>query len=124
MPSNALVSLVSLMGSYLVGGLRSGPYAKSLVPMLAKTDFAEMFSQLPADERQYFTDDPGRWLNFVLSSVDMATRGAEPFFAGDIEYAKGHMSALPRHHEAWLDPTDRRSRRGHPEQIRGSHVPA
>jgi hypothetical protein len=75
--SEALRGLVTLLATYLVEGRRGvSGYAKTIAnPLMARTDFATLYAQLPLPERRYFrrTRDNNTWLNLVL---DAAARAA------------------------------------------------
>ena len=70
--SQALRALLALVATYLAEGQRGvGGYAKTIAnPLMARTDFATMYQQLPLAERRYFgrTRHRDTWLDLALDA--------------------------------------------------------
>lgn len=84
-PSEELRGLLTLVATYLVGGAGSGgqAYLKGIAPLLARTDFAAMYGQLPQDERANFAASPDIFVDLALRAAGLPTADA-PVFAGTI----------------------------------------
>lgn len=78
--SSDLTGLVTLLISYLIAGAdyadksvdvyyRSLPYIKHLTILMARTDFATLFKQLPKNEQVYFKQNPGKWLDMIMNGA-------------------------------------------------------
>jgi hypothetical protein len=113
--SGQLISVLSLMRTDLINGQQNKPYAKSMFPLLAKTDFAKLFDLLP--EAAYYRNNRADWLNLVLHCADMDGEGANPMLSGDIKYAaeaKDAYQSITR--RGWilhiLDGTDLLTQKG------------
>ena len=76
-PSNKLKGLLVMTTQYLLGGATPGVrnHAKNLTWMMARTDFASMFAQLPHSERRYFNADPNRWVHYALVTAGLDNAG-------------------------------------------------
>ena len=76
-PSNKLKGLLAMTTQYLLGGATPGirNHTKSLTWMMARTDFASMFAQLPRSERCYFNEDPDRWVHYALVTAGLDNAG-------------------------------------------------
>ncbi|MFE4538000.1 DUF4157 domain-containing protein [Streptomyces scopuliridis] len=84
-PSDQLRGLLTLTATYLIGGdlSRDQDYVKAIAPMLARTDFAAMYAQLPQEERENFAADPDVFVNAAVQAAGLPTPDA-PVFAGNI----------------------------------------
>jgi hypothetical protein len=75
--SPELRALLALLVTYLVEGKKGlSGYAKTIaMPIMARTDFAKIYSKLPDFERTYFAQTRGKstWLNLVLRAADAST---------------------------------------------------
>jgi hypothetical protein len=70
--TDELHSLLTLVYAYLDMG-RSGlvsAYAKTIAPVMARTDFATIFGLLDPPNRAYFQADPDRWISLVKTHPD------------------------------------------------------
>jgi hypothetical protein len=78
----ALRGMVSITTLYLRGtdNIRAG-LAKNSTPILARTDFAKMFSLLPRPQRNYFVANKAQWVALVLNAAGMNGKGTQPLFA-------------------------------------------
>ncbi|MCG8475994.1 MAG: hypothetical protein MI784_11050 [Cytophagales bacterium] len=89
--SDALKGLLTLVLFYLFAGFRgSKVYAKASMALLARTDFARMFSLLPENEKEFLAANGGSaWLELVKSSVPEGMRDfSQSFFSGGIFNAR------------------------------------
>lgn len=86
-PSPELISLMALMISYLRMGMRNLAYAKTVAPLMARTNFAKLFDMIP--EKNYYTSYPAEFRDMVLFAAGVAGTGATPFFSG----ASTHVDA-------------------------------
>lgn len=84
-PSEELRGLLTLTATYLIGGAGSGgqAYLKGIAPLLARTDFAAMYAQLPRDEQTNFATSPDIFVDLALRAAGLPTTDA-PVFAGTI----------------------------------------
>jgi hypothetical protein len=74
--SPELRALLTLLVTYLVQGQRGvAGYAKTIAnPIMARTDFATMYQQLPSAERTYFDNNrPNAWVNLVIDAAQTAS---------------------------------------------------
>jgi hypothetical protein len=74
--SGQLRGLMAMLVSYLVEGKKGVQgYAKTIAnPIMARTDFAGLYQQLPLEERRYFrrTRAQNTWVNLVLDAAEQA----------------------------------------------------
>ncbi|WP_436845404.1 eCIS core domain-containing protein [Streptomyces cinerochromogenes] len=84
-PSDRLRGLLTLIATYLIGGdaSRGEAYLKGIAPLLARTDFAAMYAQLPQEERENFAGDPEIFADVALRAAGLPTADA-PVYAGNI----------------------------------------
>ncbi|MEV0639433.1 DUF4157 domain-containing protein [Streptomyces sp. NPDC050619] len=84
-PSDRLRGLLTLTATYLIGGdlSRDQDYVKAIAPMLARTDFAAMYAQLPQEERENFAADPDAFVDVAVRAAGLPTPDA-PVFAANI----------------------------------------
>jgi hypothetical protein len=69
--SAKLAGLVSLIYQYIVTANQAlGGYAKTIAPLMARTDFAQLFADLPVDERTYLQQNNAeRFISVVMRAV-------------------------------------------------------
>ncbi|OLP17676.1 hypothetical protein BST81_15260 [Leptolyngbya sp. 'hensonii'] len=85
--SDSLISLLALMRAYLDRASRSMAYAKTMAPLMARTDFAKTFNLMP--EATYYRSYPNEWVALVLHVAGMTGQGNQPFFTGAVTYTQG-----------------------------------
>jgi hypothetical protein len=82
--SEALVAIVGLVSSYLRHGAAGLPksYAKTIAPLMARTDFGKLFSLLSSSDQDYYKADGGkRWLALILTTTGLTDSELdEPIF--------------------------------------------
>ncbi len=83
-PSNELISFLALARTYLVKAAAPMAYAKSIAPIMARTDFGAMFDHLP--EAAYYRVNVPQWIALVLHVAGMTGQGNQPFFTGTSTY--------------------------------------
>ena len=83
-PSKQLTSLLAMMVGYLKMAKRKQAYAKTVAPVMARTDFAAMYKQIP--EATYFKSYSDQWLSLVLHIAGMIGENDMPFFEGGVTY--------------------------------------
>jgi hypothetical protein len=81
-PSPQLIGLVSLLRTYLVSAAGTLAYAKTLAPLMARTNFGEIFRHLDAKEIDFFRKYPDIWVDMVMSACGMSGAEDEPLFSG------------------------------------------
>ncbi|MCG8477285.1 MAG: hypothetical protein MI784_17605, partial [Cytophagales bacterium] len=89
--SEAFKGFLSLAVIYLIEGYRGSPtYPKSMAVLLARTDFARMFSLLPENERRLLAkNDAASWLAVVRSMVPECLKDfSQPFFKNGVYIAR------------------------------------
>lgn len=127
-PSAAMKGLVSLLIMYLRRGAaipgvdpyaQAFKYAKIVAIVMARTDFAGMFRQLPDTEKDYYRSHPDHWVDFVLEAARASLPGASILPGGNViarglkgdppKYNKkgvvakpGKVIAIPLNREDWL----------------------
>ncbi len=71
-----LSALVTQLVLYLVRGACGVPgYGKTIAgEFMGRTDFAKIFQLLPKTEKEYFQEDPDRFVNLVLGAARAASR--------------------------------------------------
>lgn len=93
--SKEAIGLMSIMRSYLVTAAGGIAYAKSLAPMMARTNMVKMFNYLPDTEVDLFTDFPGLFTELVLEASGMPGTGDDPVMSGKTTYiSKDHLDVL------------------------------
>jgi hypothetical protein len=80
--SPSAVAIASAMRSYLITAAGAIAYAKSLAPLMARTDFATMFQFVSGDDGEFFRAQPNFFVGLVLESAGMRGTEDEPVFAG------------------------------------------
>jgi hypothetical protein len=118
--SDKLRGLVALIITYIEAARYPLPnYAKAIAPVMARTDFAAMFAQLPDEEKTYFSNNNGaEWVrlleavpdfanavNLANGTVVPAVDMTQPLFEGGIYHSKpgfnhGILDTLTR--DMWL----------------------
>jgi hypothetical protein len=88
-PSGEVVSLLALVYSYLEIGRQPlvTSYAKTIAPVMARTDFRALFTLLPPNEQAYYGDNDGaHWVALVASMPNYNAPGAldQPLYASGI----------------------------------------
>jgi len=72
-----LHGLVALISSYMMSANNAMiGYTKTIAPIMARTDFAAMFTMLNKEEKEYFKKDPNALVEivkFATGGLDMAT---------------------------------------------------
>ncbi len=75
--SDELHGLVALISSYMMSANNAMiGYTKTIAPIMARTDFAAMFTMLNKEEKEYFKKDPNALVEivkFATGGLDMAT---------------------------------------------------
>ncbi|MGW6442450.1 hypothetical protein [Lentzea sp. NPDC055074] len=89
-PSPELVGLIQLVRSYLVAGdvRRQVHLLKELVPVMARTDLATMFTMLPATEQETIRLRQYAWVAALVEGLTIGgtETGAAPVFSQDVKY--------------------------------------
>jgi hypothetical protein len=115
-PSAELRGLLTLIATYLIPGAapRGPSFVKGIAPLLARTNFATIYDQLPEAERLNFKDDPRIFIDLALRAAGMPTADA-PVVAGLIGTAQVNIRHVTR--RTWLqgmvDGTDLMSSAGY-----------
>jgi hypothetical protein len=115
-PSAELRGLLTLIATYLIPGAapRGPSFVKGIAPLLARTDFATIYAQLPEAEKINFKADPGIFIDLALHAAGMPTADA-PVVAGLIGAAQVNIRHVTR--RTWLqgmvDGTDLMSSAGY-----------
>jgi hypothetical protein len=104
-----LTNLLTLVIRYIQGAraFKEGENIKEITPMMARTDFGTLYSLLPDRTKNYFTEDPERWVELVNSASGKleGERGHEQFSETNItEWLRG----MPSGKDTWkgLDPDE------------------
>src|SRR5207253_6339015 len=73
-----LHGLVTLLGLYAwrSSAVRIGAIVKKLTPVMARTDFAKIFSMLSPPVRDHLAAHPKEWVQLVLGVAEMPARAA------------------------------------------------
>ncbi|HEY3608126.1 MAG TPA: DUF4157 domain-containing protein [Pseudonocardiaceae bacterium] len=84
-PSAELRGLLTLIATYLISGAasRQQNYVKGIAPLLARTDFATMYGQLPQEEQANFKEKPAIFIDTALRAAGLPTTDG-PVVAGVI----------------------------------------
>ncbi|MET0908176.1 MAG: DUF4157 domain-containing protein [Ilumatobacteraceae bacterium] len=82
--SKELISLLALIRTYLIKAATPAAYAKSIAPIMARTDFGTIFAAIP--EAQYYRTYPNQWVALNLHVAGQGGQGAQPFFSGTSTY--------------------------------------
>jgi hypothetical protein len=73
--TDALLGLTAIAAVYLRGAdafvSMGTQFVKNLTPLMARTDFATMFSLLPAAQRDYLAANPDDWVGLALAGASM-----------------------------------------------------
>lgn len=99
-PSAQLLGIISIIRSYLISAAGQIAYAKSLAPLMARTDLGTVFDALP--EKDFYRDNPQVFLNLVMDASGMPAQYDRPVFAGTTRYVH------PDHWQALQDALSRR----------------
>ncbi|MEJ3746416.1 DUF4157 domain-containing protein [Actinomycetes bacterium KLBMP 9797] len=104
--SQQLRGLLDLVVSYLLEAGRGFrmPFAKSIAPMLARTDLSAIFQTLPAAEIQYLAAENGQnFVDLVFSGGLIPGGPNEPVIKGGIDQAGRQQTAFDHvTRELWL----------------------
>jgi hypothetical protein len=93
--SREAVGLISIIRSYLVTAAGGIAYAKSLAPMMARTNMVKMFNYLPDTEVDLFTDFPALLVELALEASGMPNTEDDPVMSGKTTYiAADHLDVL------------------------------
>jgi hypothetical protein len=115
-PSAELRGLLTLIATYLIPGAspRGPSFVKGIAPLLARTNFATIYGQLPEAEKLNFKANPGIFIDLALRAAGMPTADA-PVVAGLIGTAQVDIRHVTR--RTWLrgmvDGTDLMSSAGY-----------
>ncbi|WP_416974192.1 DUF4157 domain-containing protein [Streptomyces sp. 4F14] len=107
-PTDGLVGLITLVGSYLSYGSALGvnPNSKSIAGgLMSRTSFSHNFTLLPLGLRMYFRDDPSRFAAFALEAVGLPQDGSEFLYNEPVEHGDaGHREKrqIPLTRAEWL----------------------
>ena len=141
--SEELHGLVALIASYMMTANSANlGYAKTIAPIMARTDFATMFKMLNKEEKEYFTKDPEALVAIVehATGLDMAKdifphgiyNDPRAKGAGDKDALKGltrarwvtgiatgidYLSAAKFNQNPDINPLDRSEKRGDLESM-------
>jgi hypothetical protein len=102
-PSDELRGLLTLIATYLISGAasRGQAYVKGIAPILARTDFATMYAQLPAAEQVNFKEDPKIFVDLALHAAGMPPTDG-PVVAGSIGTAQPRINIQHVTRRTWL----------------------
>jgi hypothetical protein len=106
-----LVSLLSMVIAYLKIGAGNGApivrsYAKTIAPVMARTDFAKMFSLLSDEEKTFYGSGKGGTWKYLISTVPGLSDLTLPVYASGIQitsptyYVDRSLDSLTRN--LWL----------------------
>jgi hypothetical protein len=101
--SKELVGLLAMIRTYLVQASLGAAYAKSIAPIMARTDFGRMYQGIP--EANYYKGHRNEFAELALHVSGFAGLGDRPFFSGNSTYVDPTVwaavqAALTRTH--WL----------------------
>jgi hypothetical protein len=105
--SDKLIGLVALLTSYLAmgkQGLVSG-YAKTIAPVMGRTDFATMFTMLPKAEKAYYASGKGQPFLDLFATVTgntLAEMQAEIYSGGILRSTEPNDWYLDLTRNDWL----------------------
>lgn len=108
-PTDGLVGLVTLIGSYLSHGASLGDAAnsKSIADgLMSRTSFDHNFTLLPHPLRVYYRANPGEFAKFVLRASGLPENGNEPVYSRSVERGDaGHREKkqIPLTRSEWLE---------------------
>jgi hypothetical protein len=102
--SKELISVLALIRTYLLKASTPSAYAKSIAPLMARTDFSAIFRAMP--ESGYYASYPAQWVALNLHVAGLTGAGGQPFFSGTSTYVDATewadvQAAMSR--EEWLD---------------------
>lgn len=102
-PSAQLRGLLTLVATYLISGAasRQQNYVKGIAPLLARTDFATMYAQLPQEEQANFKKDPVIFIDTALQAAGLPLTDG-PVVAGVIGTAQPPVDIQHVTRRTWL----------------------
>ncbi|GGM91236.1 hypothetical protein GCM10011609_30530 [Lentzea pudingi] len=115
-PSPDLTGLIHLLRSYLVAGDRgdSARTLKGLVRAMSRTDFATLFTMIPADEQRVIRDRQELWVAALTDELAMGgdDRASAPVFSQHLRYDNKGITFGHRNHTSRRDWLEGMSARG------------
>lgn len=96
-----LVGFIALLVQYVVSGQNVATYAKTMAPLMARTDFVALFNQLSTLDRAYLSENGGQVLADIVlfaagrrGSVFAGNVALIPSVYGDVRYQAARAANL------------------------------